>query len=99
VNDTEGRDAGCRHASLPFSAALAVALLCAQPAAAQNARPWLDWKTLPTEHFVFHYPAEYREWTISLAQRMEGIRAQVTNAVGASPVRRVNVVVDASVRR
>ena len=38
-----------------------------------------------TEHFVFHYPAEYREWTLALARRIEGVRAQVTQLVGFAP--------------
>ena len=27
-------------------------------------RPWLDWHTVETEHFVLHYPSAYREWTL-----------------------------------
>ena len=49
---------------------------------------------METENFVFHYPSEYREWTIALAQRMEGIRTQVGTVVGYVPPRRVHVVVD-----
>ena len=73
-----GRDARLGRASLPFFAcaprltralALAAMLLApAPPLAAQAlARPWLDWKSTETEHFVFHYPVQYREWTLSLA--------------------------------
>ena len=57
-------------------------------------RPWLDWHTAETEHFVFHYPAEYRTWTLSLAERIEGVRDQVQRLVGYAPPRRVHVVVD-----
>jgi hypothetical protein len=76
--------------------ALGAALLTAWPGAAraQSARPWLDWKTTETPHFVFHYPSEYREWTLALAARMEGVRAQVGRIVGYTPPDRVDVVVD-----
>ena len=64
-------------------------------AAAQPApRPWLDWRTAETEHFVLHYPVQYRDWTLALAQRIEGIRDQVTAVVGFSPPHRVHIVVD-----
>lgn len=62
----------------------------AQPAP----RPWLDWRTVETEHFVLHYPVQYREWSLALAQRIEGIREQVTAIVGFSPTRRVHIVID-----
>lgn len=76
-------------------AAGAMALACATPAAAQSSpRPWLDWHTAETEHFVFHYPGAYRTWTLALAERMEGIREQVQRIVGFAPPRRVHVVVD-----
>jgi hypothetical protein len=74
---------------------LLAAILFAAPALAQPApRPWLDWRTAETEHFVLHYPVEYRAWTLALAQRIEGIRDQVTAIVGFSPGRRVHIVVD-----
>lgn len=57
-------------------------------------RPWLDWRTAETEHFVFHFPVAFREWTLALAERMDGVRAQVTRIVGYSPGGRVHVVVD-----
>lgn len=57
-------------------------------------RPWLDWRTTETEHFVFHYPVAYREWTLALAARIEGVRTQVQRVVAFAPDRRVHVVVD-----
>ncbi|MEO7455266.1 MAG: hypothetical protein ABIY52_03340 [Gemmatimonadaceae bacterium] len=73
-----------------------MASLCAAatPLAGQAPRPWLDWKTVETEHFVFHYPDRYRAWTLALAERMEGIRAQVGAVVGFLPDRRVSIIVD-----
>ncbi|MBA3670995.1 MAG: hypothetical protein H0W68_03090 [Gemmatimonadaceae bacterium] len=64
------------------------------PLHAQAARPWLDWRTTETEHFVFHYPAHYREWTLALAHRIEAVRTEVTAVVGFAPTERVHVVVD-----
>jgi hypothetical protein len=75
--------------------ALAAVAVVASPAGAQLApRPWLDWRTTETEHFVFHYPVAYREWTLSLAARIEGVRDQVQRLVAFAPERRVHVVVD-----
>ena len=73
----------------------AALLLVAAPAMARGQlvpRPWLDWHTAETEHFVFHYPSEYRDWTLALARRIEGVRGQVQQLVGYAPVRRVHVV-------
>jgi hypothetical protein len=57
-------------------------------------RPWLDWKTAETEHFVFHYPERYREWAQSLLRRVEGVRDQVTPLIGYAPDRRVHILID-----
>jgi hypothetical protein len=57
-------------------------------------RPWLDWKTTETEHFVFHYPERYAEWARTLLGRVEGIRDQVTPLIGFAPDRRVQIVID-----
>ncbi len=74
---------------------LGVALLAAAPLArAQQPRPWLDWQSVETEHFVFHFPRQYGVWTLALAQRMEGVRSQVGAVVGFLPQRRVHIVID-----
>jgi hypothetical protein len=57
-------------------------------------RPWLDWHTTETEHFVLHYPSAYREWTHALAARIESVRDQVAAVVGFAPPTRVHIVVD-----
>jgi hypothetical protein len=77
------------------SIALLGLFAAASAAEAQPApRPWLDWRSVETEHFVLHYPVAYREWTLALAQRIEGVRDQVTAVVGFSPARKVHIVVD-----
>ena len=78
--------------------ALDLRLDCAISLPAQVAplapRPWLDWYTAETEHFVFHYPGPYRTWALSLAERVESVRAQVDRVVGFAPQQRVHVVID-----
>ncbi len=67
----------------------------AVPVGAQGTpRPWLEWRSAQTEHFVIHYPAEYQEWALSLAERVEAIRDAVGRTIGYLPAGRVHVVVD-----
>ncbi|MFL5620567.1 MAG: TolB family protein [Gemmatimonadaceae bacterium] len=77
---------------------LALALLAMRvvPSRAQGTapRPWLDWHSTQTEHFVFHYPSAYREWTFALADRIESLRTEVADVVGFAPRKRVHIVVD-----
>jgi hypothetical protein len=76
-----------------LAAALAAAVL-APPAATQTVRPWLEWRTLRTEHFDVHFPAELEPWTRDVASRLEGVYASVGALVGSVPRERVTVVVD-----
>ena len=96
-------DARFRLASLPFpprpiARLIAICALLLAPTATRAQgpapRPWLEWHTAETEHFVFHYPSEYREWTLSLAERIEAVRREVERVVGFAPPRRVHIVVD-----
>lgn len=57
-------------------------------------RAWLPWRTIETEHFVFHYPLELEEWTRALASRADGIQAVVGHLVGYVPPHKTHVVVD-----
>jgi hypothetical protein len=77
------------------SAALLVTASAA-PLGAQDfgIRPHLDWQTVRTEHFVFHFPAEMRAWTLSVAERIEPIHAAVEAMVGYAPPQRTTVVVE-----
>jgi hypothetical protein len=77
---------------LLFAALLALAL--APPAAAQTTRPWLEWRTLRTEHFDVHYPTELETWTRDVVSRLEGVRSVVAATVESAPQRRVTVVID-----
>src|SRR5690242_10266998 len=76
---------------------LVAATLIPASASAQSltpTRPWLEWETLETPHFAFHYPAEMREWTRTIAERVEAQRDAVAAIVGFVPNERVNVVID-----
>ncbi|HEU4721123.1 MAG TPA: hypothetical protein VFS59_07140 [Gemmatimonadaceae bacterium] len=77
-----------------LAAALTFTVSATATAQGPAPRPWLDWRTTQTEHFVFHYPSAYREWTHALAGRMESLRDQVAAVVGYAPPGRVHVVVD-----
>ena len=100
LSNVVSRDARFRRASFRFPVRVAAtwlaALLLSAPLHAQGPapRPWLEWHTVETEHFTLHYPTAYREWSLSLAQRIERVRAEVVALVGYGPTRRVHVVID-----
>ncbi|HEY8175301.1 MAG TPA: hypothetical protein VIF32_06410, partial [Gemmatimonadaceae bacterium] len=57
-------------------------------------RPWLDWRTLATPNYRFHYPRELEDWTRDVAARVESIDSAIVSLVGYAPKRPVHVVVD-----
>jgi hypothetical protein len=101
-SNVASRDARFRRASFRFpvgrvTACLAGLLLLGPiglRAQGPAPRPWLDWHTVETEHFTLHYPTAYREWSLSLAQRIESVRSEVVALVGYGPTRRVHIVID-----
>lgn len=81
---------------LPVVLALLIPAL-ARPAGAQDPfgiRPNRPWRTLETEHFVFHYPVEMEAWTRGVAERIEPVHEAVRAIVGFAPPHRTTVVVD-----
>jgi hypothetical protein len=72
---------------------LALALLLPAPLRAQI-RPHLDWRTVRTEHFDVHYPAELAEWTAEFVGRLEAVHAAVSRLVGSAPGERVTVIAE-----
>ena len=74
--------------------ALAAALHAAPAAAQVFTRPFLDWRTVRTEHFTVHYPAEMAAWTLDVASRLESVHAAVSAMVGYAPDERVTIVVE-----
>jgi hypothetical protein len=73
-----------------------VALLTgAATARAQDpVRPWLDWRTIATPGYRFHYLPEFEQWTRHIAARVESLDSAVTALVGHSAPKPVQVVVD-----
>lgn len=66
-----------------------------RPAAAQDPiRPWLDWRTMSTRNYEFHFPRDLEAWTRATAERVESIDSAIVALVGYSPSRPVQVVVD-----
>lgn len=57
-------------------------------------RAWLDWRTVETAHFVFHYPADLEDWTRAVASRAEAIDSAVARTVGQAPAAKTQIVVD-----
>jgi hypothetical protein len=88
---------GLRRGSRPlfFRALFALGLLGYSSARAQDpVRPWLDWRTLATPSYRFHYPRELEDWTRDAAARVESIDSAIVSRVGYAPTRPVHVVVD-----
>lgn len=81
--------AGCA-----LAAALVVPLAAARAQSLTPTRPWLRWETIETEHFAFHFPREMREWTVTVAERVEAQREAVAAIVGYAPRERVHVLVE-----
>jgi hypothetical protein len=79
-----------------FLLASIAALLCRPSVAGAQftVRAWLDWQTVETSHFVFHYPSALGEWTRALAARAESIDSDVTQLVGYATPHKTHVVVD-----
>ena len=74
----------------------ALLLLGAAPLASSQdpARAYLDWRTLQTPHFRFHYPVQFERWALDAAEHMEGVDSAVSRLVGFTPTHRVDIVID-----
>lgn len=57
-------------------------------------RTWLEWRTVETARFAFHYPIELEAWTRDVASRVESIDSAVARLIGYAPTRKTHVVVD-----
>jgi hypothetical protein len=60
-----------------------IAVILALPAVAQS--PAAEWRTIRTEHFRIHYPAEYEGWAMRAAAHVESVRDAVVREVGYAP--------------
>lgn len=55
--------------------------------------PEEPWKTVQTAHFRLHYPADTEAWALYAGERLDAIRAIVSEEVGFSPTQTVEIVV------
>lgn len=80
------------RACVPLAAPL---LLAPVPVAAQYfTRPNIPWRTISTEHFDIHFPAEMQPWTEAVARHIESVADAVNAVVGNEPRARVMVMVE-----
>jgi Tol biopolymer transport system component len=78
-----------------MAAVITAAALAPSTAVAQYlTRAHIPWRTISTEHFDIHFPAELEEWTESVAGRLESVAAAVNRVVGNQPASRVRVMVE-----
>ncbi|HTE43706.1 MAG TPA: hypothetical protein VK636_00570, partial [Gemmatimonadaceae bacterium] len=78
-----------------LSAAVVLAIAAPSILSGQfTVRSWLDWHTIETAHFAFHYPADLEEWTRAVASHAEAIDSVVGRTVGHAPAAKTHVVVD-----
>lgn len=55
--------------------------------------PDADWRTVTTQHFRVHYPAEYEAWAKRAASRIESVRDAVVREVGFEPEQVTDILV------
>ena len=79
---------------LLFVLAFLVGFPDAKAGAQLTVRTWLRWRTIETEHFAFHYPAELEQWTRDIASHIESVDSAVKRLVGFAPASKADVVVD-----
>ena len=79
---------------LLFLVALVVGFPAHRTSAQLTVRSWLEWRTIETPHFSFHYPAELEAWTRDAASRIEFVDSAVKAVVGFAPAGKTHVVVD-----
>lgn len=87
------RSPGHRIGVLCALGALALPALAGGQAVPADFDPSGDWRTVETDRFQVHFPADAAEWILPLVARMEGMREAVDEAVGRGPEDRVTVVV------
>ena len=78
----------------PFFVAFALAIAVSPVAAQDPVRPWLDWRTLATPNYRFHFTGDLEAWARDAARHVESVDSAITSLVGYAPNRPVHVVVD-----
>ncbi|TVR60761.1 MAG: hypothetical protein EA422_13445, partial [Gemmatimonadales bacterium] len=87
----------CPPVRTPLLVLILLAAVGAAPLEAQTGldpfRPDASWRTVETEHFRVHFPAEAEGWTLPIVERMESMHREVARVVGHAPERKVTVLV------
>jgi hypothetical protein len=68
-----------------------LATLAGAPAAASPEDG--EWRTIRTEHFRLHYPADAEAWAEELGAQLESIRARVSEEIGNAPEKPVDIII------
>ena len=91
-----GTPASARHPFFRRIRALVTASLlgAASVQAQELVRSAQPWKSLRTEWFDMHFPAESEAWAMELAPRLDAIHDAVQGLVGWAPGRRTTIVID-----
>lgn len=87
-------DIGPRRAPRPFFVSILLLMSTSALRGQDPVRPWLDWRTVATKNYRFHFPRELEDWTRAVAVRVESIDSAIVSVVGYTPPRPVHVVVD-----
>jgi len=85
---------GLRRAPRPLFVCVLVLLGAMRASAQDPVRPWLDWRTITTQNYRFHYLREFAGWTRFAAERVESVDSAIASLVGYRASKPVNVVVD-----
>jgi Tol biopolymer transport system component len=75
-------------------AVAALAGAVATAGAQDLARPWLEWRTISTANYRFHFRAEFEPWTRQVADRVESVDSALGRAIGYRAPSPIHVVVD-----
>ncbi|MEO5569115.1 MAG: hypothetical protein ABIR92_11515 [Gemmatimonadaceae bacterium] len=79
---------------LGILASILLAIPLSSVEAQYQTRTRLDWVTIETERFAFHFPRELEPWAQSVAGKMEAIDSSVSRVVGFQPRKKIEVVLD-----
>ncbi len=85
---------GLRRVPRPLFVSMLLLLHTRVAPAQDPVRPWLDWRTMSTSSYRFHYPREFEGWTRYVAERVESVDSAIASLVGYAAPKPVHVVVD-----
>lgn len=77
---------------LPLLACVLLVLACIADDAQGQASPWLDWRTLSSEHFNIHFPAEIEDEARHALAIAERVHNRLSPRIGWEPDSRTEIV-------